>query len=165
MTAFDPKRSFTRRISGGLVWERKTMRFIRSFCFGVFLLAVSACATGPSLKESAHALPSIESGKGRIFFYRTIVIGAAYTPDVLLNGAKVGNAVPRGVFFKDVSPGKYAVTTTMTSEIVNIDMAAGEKKYIKLNYALGFRIYPELVDTATGEAEASELSLITDPGR
>jgi hypothetical protein len=141
------------------------MRCIRRF-FGAFLLiAVSACATGPSLKESAHALPSLESGKGRIFFYRTIVIGAAYTPDVLLNGSKVGNAVPRGVFFKDVSPGKYAVTTTMTSEAVNIDLAAGEKKYIKLSYAFGFRIYPELVDTAIGEAEASELSLINDAGR
>lgn len=112
------------------------------------------------MKESAQALPSMESGKGRIFFYRTIVIGAAYQPDVLLNGQKVGSAVPRGVFFRDVPPGKYAVTTTMTSQVVNFEVGAGEKKYIRLNYGFGFRIYPELVDAATGDSEASELSLV-----
>lgn len=126
----------------------------------LLVLFISACATGPSLRENAQALPALELGKGRIFFYRTIVIGAAYQPDVLLNGQKAGNAVPRGVFFRDVSPGKYSVTTTMTSEIVNFDVVAGEKKYIKLSYAFGFRIYPELVDSATGEAESSELSYI-----
>ena len=134
------------------------MKIARILASGLLVL-ISACATGPSLKESAQALPPLDSGQGRIFFYRTIVIGAAYTPDVLLNGQKVGNAVPRGVFYRDVPPGKYAVTTTMTSEIVNFDVAAGDKKYIKLNYGFGFRIYPELVDSATGESEASELSL------
>jgi hypothetical protein len=127
--------------------------------FTAVLVLVAGCATGPSMKESAQAVPSLESGKGRIFFYRTMIVGAAYTPDVLLNGQKVGNAVPRSVFFQDVAPGKYAVTTTMTSEVVNLEVSAGEKKYVRLSYAFGFRIYPELVDPPTGESEASELSL------
>ena len=48
----------------------------------------------------------------------------------------------------------------MTSEIVSFDIGSGENKYIKLSYAFGFRIYPELVDSATGETESSELSYI-----
>ncbi len=144
--------------------EGSNVKIIKLFCSVVLLAFLSACATGPSLKESAKSIPPPGAGMGRVFFYRTIVIGAAYTPDVLLNGEKVGNAVPRGVFYKDVPPGKYAATTTMTSEIVNFDIGAGEKKYIKLHYGFGFRIYPELVDATTGEAEASELSLM-GPGK
>jgi hypothetical protein len=135
------------------------MKIVKRLCISILLFAISACATGPSLKGSANALPPLEVGKGRIFFYRPILIGAAHTPDVLLNSEKVGNAVARGVFIKDVAPGKYAATTTMTSEIVTFNISAGEKKYIRLNYGFGFRIYPELADAATGATEASSLSL------
>jgi hypothetical protein len=107
------------------------MKSIRTLVAGV-VVVLSACATGPSIKDTGQALPSVDAGKARIFFY----------------------------LFRDVPPGKYAVTTTMTSEVVNIDIRAGEKKYIKLNYGFGFRIYPELVDATTGEAEASDLSLV-----
>ena len=134
------------------------MNSIMRFVLSAILVIVAGCATGPSLKDSVRAIPALESGKARVVFYRTIVIGAAYQPDVLLNGQKVGSAVPRGVFFRDVPPGKYTVTTTMTSDVVTFDIVGGEKKYVKLNYGFGFRIYPELVDSATGEAESSELS-------
>jgi len=134
---------------------------MRSFKFLPTVLAVlllTACATGPSLKEQAAAVPAVGPGQARIYFYRTTVIGGAYQPDVLLNGKKVGNATPRGVFFRDVAPGKYSVTTTMTSQVVNFDVVGSEKKFVKLSYSFGFNIYPELVDSATGEAESSELS-------
>jgi hypothetical protein len=137
------------------------MKIVKILWSSALLLALSACATGPLLKDSTQALPPLESGKGRVFFYRTNIIAATYTPDVLLNGEKVGKPVQRGMFFKDVSPGSYAVTTKVTSEIVNFHVGAGEKKYIKLSYSFGFgRIYLELVDSATGEAEVSNLSLM-----
>lgn len=134
------------------------MGMFRYFLISLLALLIAACATGPSLKERSSSLPQIDQGKARIFFYRTQIVGAAYQPDVLLNGEKVGNAVPQGVFFRDVPPGKHSVTTTMTKEVVTMDIAAGDKKYVKLSYSFGFNIYPELVDTTKGELEASELS-------
>ena len=117
-----------------------------------------SCASGPSLKERPVLLPVLEQGKGRIVFYRTQIVGGAYQPDVLVNGQKVGSATRRGVFFRDFAPGKYAVTTTMTKDVVTLDLANGDKKYIKLSYSFGFQIYPELVDATKGEAEALQLT-------
>jgi uncharacterized protein DUF2846 len=136
------------------------MRILKFVAAALVVLSIAACATGPSLKEQAAAVPALGAGQGRIYFYRTSVVGGAYQPDVLLSGQKVGDAKPRGVFFRDVAPGKYSVTTTMTSQVVNFDVAAGEKKYVKLSYSFGFNIYPELVDPATGEAESSGLTYI-----
>jgi hypothetical protein len=45
----------------------------------------------------------------------------------------------------------------MSSRVVTFDVAAGDKKYVKLIYGSSFNTYPELVDSATGEAESSEL--------
>jgi hypothetical protein len=45
-------------------------------------------------------------------------------------------------------------------QVVTFDVAAGDKKYVKLSYGFSFNTYPELVDSATGEAESSELSYI-----
>jgi hypothetical protein len=134
------------------------MRILRFSLSVLIILLIAGCASGPSLKERPTLLPVLDQGKARIFFYRTQIVGGAYQPDVLLNGEKVGNATPRGVFFRDVSPGKYSVTTTMTKEVVNFDIAAGNNVYVKLSYSFGFNIYPELVDSSKGELEASELS-------
>jgi hypothetical protein len=136
------------------------VRFFRFLPAVLALLLIAACATGPSLKEQAAAVPAIEPGKARIYFYRTSVDGGAYQPDVLLNGKKVGDAIPRGVFFLDVKPGKYSITTTMTSQVVNLDIVSGEKKFVRFSYSSGFNIFPELMDSATGEAESAELGYL-----
>ena len=128
-------------------------------CYGVLLLAVSACTGGLFSKEGAQAFPPLEPGKGRVFFYRTSTFGAAYTAEVLLNGEGVGKPDRRGVFFRDVLPGSYAVTTAMTAKVVNFSVAAGERKYVKFSSTIfGSHLYPELIDPARGEAEASGLS-------
>ena len=93
-----------------------------------------------------------------MYFYRTGVIGGAYQPDVTLNDQVVGTAIPRGVYFKDVAPGQYAVTTKMTSEKVTFSLVAGQQQYIRLSYSFGFNIYPELVESSIGESEIQELS-------
>ena len=137
------------------------MKSIKIFCFGMLLLAVSACSGGLPFMGSAQVFPPIEPGKGRVFFYRTSVLGDAYTPDVLLNGEKVGKLDRRGVLYRDVPPGSYAATTTSTSRVANFSVAAGEKKYVK--FSSGFfdsYIHPELVDPAKGEADTSGLTLL-----
>jgi hypothetical protein len=131
---------------------------VKALLAGVALLALQACAGGLLQKGGAQALPPLEPSKGRVVFYRTSSLGAAYIPDVLLNGERVGRPNRPGVFFKDVPPGSYAVTTTLTSRVVHFALAAGEKKYIRLTS--GFfesHLHPELVDAATGEAESAGL--------
>jgi hypothetical protein len=110
-------------------------------------------------KGVAQALPPLDPAKARVIIYRTSSMGASYTPEVLLNGEKVGRPSRPGVFFKDVAPGSYAVTTTMTQEVVNFALAAGDKRYVRLTSGFfASQLHPELVDVATGEAETASLS-------
>jgi hypothetical protein len=59
---------------------------------------------------------------------------------------------------KDVLPGEYSVTTSMTNTIVKFTVVSGQKQFIRLSYSLGFNIYPELVDPLEGEREIQDLS-------
>jgi hypothetical protein len=136
------------------------VRILRFLSAVLIVLMMAACATLPSLNQQAAAFPALETGQARVYFYRTSAAGGASEPAVLLNGQQVGDATPRSVFLRDVAPGKYSVTTTMTSRIVTFDVAAGDKKYVRLVYGSSFNTYPELVDSATGEAESSQLSYV-----
>ena len=134
---------------------------ISRFLFAVLIvLTIAACATSPWLKQQTAPLPALETGQARVYFYRTYVVGGGADPAVLLNGQEVWVARPRSVFFRDVAPGKYSVKTTVSSQVVKLDLAAGDKRYVKLSYGFSFNTYPELVDSATGEAESSGLSYI-----
>jgi len=133
---------------------------VRAAC-ALLLLALQACGTLGSLTGSeAKPPPAIEAGKGRIVFYRTNFALETQVPGILLNGVTVGKPLQRGVFFKDVPPGSYAVTTTIASDIVNFRVNAGERTYVKLNPGWGFRIAPVLVDPAVGQAESSGMSVV-----
>jgi hypothetical protein len=125
----------------------------------VLLLALSGCSGGLFSTGAPRSFPPLEAGKGRVYIYRTSsYTGAAYTPDVLLNGVRVGKPGRRGVVYRDVAPGSYAVTTTITSSVVNFAVAAGERKYVRINAGLlKTQLLPVLVDQAEGEAEVSRL--------
>ena len=124
-------------------------------------LALQGCGTWQSLTGSAPApLPAVEPGKGRIVFYRTNFALESQVPDIVLNGVKLGKPLRRGVFYRDVTPGSYAVTTTIASDIVNFRVNAGERSYIKLNPGWGFRVAPLLMDPAVGEAESSGMNFV-----
>jgi hypothetical protein len=95
---------------------------------------LGGCATsGLTYNEAASASPKLQSGLGRIYFYRSnIPLGLAVQPDIKLNGVKVGSAVPNGFFFVDRPPGKYEISaTTETEEKVPITLMAGETKYVQ----------------------------------
>lgn len=129
----------------------------RAFIAGALLLVLSGCAGGGGVK----GFPPLEAGKGRVFMYRTSSFGSVYTPDVLLNGERVGKLDKPAVFYSDVPPGSYAVTTTKTSRVANFAVRAGEKKYVRLSS--GFfetQMHPELVDPAKGESECSGLEVL-----
>ena len=94
---------------------------------GATLLA--GCATsGPKFSEMATSMSAAaKPGTGRIYFYRTAVLGAAVQPEVRLNGEVVGTAVPRGLL-----PSQHLE-----------------------GFFVG-RVYGELVDPAKGAAEIED---------
>lgn len=125
------------------------------------LLALQGCQTIKSMTGSeSKPMPPLEAGKGRVVFYRTNFALESQVPDIVLNGVRLGKPLQRGVFYRDVAPGSYAVTTTIASDIVNFRVNAGERVYVKLNPGWGFRIAPLLVDAAVGEAESSGMTVI-----
>ena len=133
----------------------------RNFIAGALVLALSGCAGSLWTGNSAKGFPPLDPAKGRVFVYRTSTFGSAYTPDVLLNGEALGKLDRPGLFFKDVPPGSYAVTTTKTSRVANFAVGAGDKKYVRLTK--GFfedQMHPELVDPAKGEPESSGLEVL-----
>jgi len=137
------------------------MRIVKTFVCSAFLLAVASCATVQSLVGGGQTFPPIEAGKGRVFVYRTGTVGSTFKIDtsiVLINGDKVGKFIRPGVYIRDLPPGNYAVTTTMTSKVAFFRLEAGDRKYVKFdNDFFGSVLRPELIDAKSGESDVSGL--------
>src|SRR5690348_583230 len=77
---------------------------------GLLLIA----AGGAQPLAMAAAAPQIPAGEARIWFYQYYETNHAYSPalipTVVANGAYVGPAPPRTVFYRDVPPGHYDIT-------------------------------------------------------
>jgi hypothetical protein len=129
----------------------------------VIVLAVAGCATGgPKFKEMSPGMAAPAAGMGRIYFYRTVVLGAAVQPEVKLNGEVVGKAVPQGFFYVDRPPGDYTVTTaTEVEKKLTFTLDAGQVRYVRLSISVGIfvgRVYGELVDEAVAQKEMESTS-------
>ncbi len=131
---------------------------------GILLLLLAACASGPQFSQMEGSLPALSADNGRIFVYRSTVLGAAIQPSVKINGDVVGSAVPRGFFYVDRSPGDYEITTvTEVTRTLSLHLDAGQTRYVRLGISMGFfvgHVYPELVDDAVGASEIKELHYI-----
>lgn len=127
------------------------------------VLVLAGCATGPKFSKISGTIPDLASAMGRIYFYRSSSpIGAGVQPAIMLNGTKVGNSVPGGVFFKNVKPGNYEVaTSTEVERKLTFTIAAGQTRYVLTTVGLGFfigRVYPTLVDPKVGSKAIQDLS-------
>lgn len=118
---------------------------------------MTGCASGPKFNEVRQSLPQVPEGQGRLFVYRTAVFGAAVQPAIRVNGEKVGNAKPKGFTFTDRPPGEYRIETkTEVARHVDVPLAAGQTKYIRLDPTMGVmigRIVPKLIDNQKAESE------------
>ncbi|MBI3414508.1 MAG: DUF2846 domain-containing protein [Verrucomicrobia bacterium] len=127
-----------------------------------FAILMTGCATGPKFSALKSSIPPVSQVKGRIYFYRTAVLGAAIQPKVKLNGETIGTAKPKGFFYVDRDPGNYEVeTTTEVKRKLSLTLDKGMVRYVRLNIAMGFfagHVYPELVEDATGEKEIAKCS-------
>lgn len=130
------------------------------FACCLFALMLSACASGVKFTEMNPSTMPIDQDSGRIFFYRTTVLGAALHPDIRLNGTKVGDSVPQGFFYVDRPPGNYeVVTSTEVDRKVTFVLEKGQTRFVKFSVSMGFfvgHVYGELVDSAVGLEEIKE---------
>lgn len=134
---------------------------MRSAVIIVASLLLSACASGTKFSEMAASMPAATPEMGRIYFYRTALIGTAVQPDVKLNGEVVGKAVPNGFFYADRPAGNYQVATeTEVERKLTFTLEPGQVRYVRLNMAMGLligRVYGELVDEPKGREEIADM--------
>jgi hypothetical protein len=125
------------------------------------ILLVACATSGPKFSEMAGTMTALKPDMGRIYFYRTALLGAAVQPDVRLNGEVVGKAVPNGFFYVDAPPGNYQVATeTEVERKLTFTLDPGQARYVRLNISMGFmvgRVYGELIDEAKGQEEIADL--------
>ena len=104
-------------------------------------------------------MPTPSDDTGRIFFYRSIALGVALRPNVMLNNEKVGEAIAHGFFYVDRKPGDYqVVTSTEVERKLSFVLEKGQTRYVRFSVSFGFfvgHVYGELVepDVALKEIE------------
>jgi hypothetical protein len=128
-------------------------------------LMLTGCATsGPKFSEMSATMAAAKLDTGRIYFYRTALIGAAVQPEVRLNGEKVGKAVPNGFFYVDRPAGNYQVVTeTEVEKKLTFTLDAGQVRYVRLNISMGFwvgHVYGELMDEGEAKSEIASTRYI-----
>jgi hypothetical protein len=136
-------------------------RITRLSAFLALCLTMGACASGPRFSEMSSTIPSLAGDSGRIYIYRTSVLGAAIQPSVRVNGDVVGKAVPEGFFYVDRAPGNYTIaTSTEVDRNLSLTLEAAQTRYVLLRVSMGFfvgHISPELVDKVKGQSEVNTL--------
>jgi hypothetical protein len=130
------------------------------------LTLLAGCATsGATYGELQPKLKPPAEGQGRIFIYRTSVLGSAVQPSVKLNDVVVGSAVPRGFIYLDRPAGDYTISTaTEVTRTLSLTLAPGQVRYVRLNINMGFfvgHVFPELVQDSEGVADITSCHLVS----
>lgn len=137
----------------------------KCFLFLIVALLLGGCATtGPKFTEYAPSISHLAPDTGRIYLYRTSVLGAAIQPEVKLNGEVIGKAVPKGFFYVDKKAGNYTImTSTEVKRKLSLTLEEGQTRFVRLNISMGFfvgHVYPVLVESQVGEKEIQNLRYI-----
>ena len=108
-------------------------------------------------------MPAPEDGQGRIVFYRPRgSLFPALTPDVVVNGRKVGVSVAGDLFLREAHPGRYEVfLSNDRDEALSLTVAAGEVTYVRTSVAFGLtgpRLTPKLVEEDEARREITNLA-------
>lgn len=126
---------------------------------------LAGCATGGARYAEVNvAAPKLAPDRGRIYFYRTSILGLAIQPDIKLNGESVGSAQPGGFFFVDRPRGNYtASAATEVESKLAFPLAAGETKYVRTSITPGIIVGHmnfELVSKSDAEGELASLNQV-----
>lgn len=138
-----------------------------AFALLTSLVLFAGCASGPGYAQMAGTIPPLPAEKGRIYFYRPSMLGAAIQPAVRLDGVEVGTAKSQGFFYVDAAPGSHVIeTTTEVSRRLTFLLEKSQTRYVKLSVSMGFmvgHVYPELVEDAVGKTGVAECKYIGAP--
>ena len=134
------------------------MKKLLALAFAAGLVSLFAgCASGPDYTAAAKSIPPLSPDNGRIYIYRTTVLGAAIQPSIKVNDQTVGDSKAEGFLYIDEPPGEYKiVTSTEVTRTLSLTLEKGQTRYVRCNVSMGFfvgHVYPELVDNAVGEQE------------
>jgi len=137
---------------------------LKSILLLYILLFSVGCASGPKYAEVVDTIPALSPEQGRIYMYRTTVLGAALRPDIKLNGEVIGSSVAKGFTFVDRPPGDYKImTSTEVERSLSFVLEKDQTRFVKFDVSMGFfvgHVYPKLVDNETGGKELSGCSYI-----
>ncbi len=115
---------------------------IRSFLvLGLSFLMLAGCINTPPLLGTMD-LPPPASGAARLYIYREANYNTSVVSTrVYLNGRMVGVSYPHGVFYKDVPPGEYRITTDSRErypdQFKTILVQVGERRFIRIEPIVG----------------------------
>ena len=130
------------------------LKVLASVCV---LLALGGCASGPAYEDYSGSIDPMLPLDGRIFVYRTSVLGAAVQPKIWLNDEIVGKAKPKGFFYLDRPAGTYKIAASTEAErSLTFTLREGETKYVRLEVKMGAfvgHVKPVLVDHSVARDE------------
>lgn len=139
------------------------MKYTLPFAVTIISLVLAGCAAnGPAFSEVGSAIPTLNSNKGRIYFYRLnpLLAPNAVATQIFLNGQDVGESRKGGFFFVDVPPGPVAISTeTEVIKRLSFSVEAGQVRYVRTSTSFGLlmhRVFPELIEKDLGEKEMAE---------
>jgi hypothetical protein len=126
----------------------------------------AGCATGVKHSDMAAGIPSLKSGEGRVYFFRSSsMVGAAVQPEIRLDGQKVGESKPGGFFYVDRPAGNHvASASTETEKTVSFVLQPGETKYIRSSVSLGLMIGRVVLELETPEKAKAEIGSLSYTG-
>lgn len=131
------------------------------------LSVLTGCASGPAYEQYAEQIKPSQNGDGRLYIYRTTILGAAIQPDVKVNDEVVGSATPQGFFYVDRPAGQYVVSaSTEAKRSLTLNIDSGDEKYIRLEMKMGLlagHVKPVLVERAVGQEEIKKTKFIGTP--
>ncbi len=130
-----------------------------------------ACVSGPRFSSIASSTAAMESGKGRVYFYRRSTGGWGYgqRAKILVNGVAIGRSTPGAVFFVDLPAGEYEVRVPVqfqsgSPSSVSFALRPGESVYVRTwldgSAYLG-RTKVRVVDPVEGYGAVQDLKLVS----
>lgn len=140
---------------------------VRSLALLGLAAVMAGCASPPPSARQTGADGAIAAGRGRIYFYRTTfsiggpnsLLGDASRPPVMLDGRRIADALPGGVFFCDVAPGRHEVAVGgPTPTTLPVQVAAGGTSYLRMDWGIPVASRRPLieVDAHTGQMETED---------
>jgi hypothetical protein len=102
----------------------------------IAVLLTANCSQPPP--SSSVVIPPAPAGTARIWIYRNDGPNEIQaSPYLRLNGRVAGISEPDAAFYRDVTPGRYAVTVdsyidSYVSQFASADLAAGQEAYVEV---------------------------------